>query len=508
MTHGARHEERPTSAARRRTSPPHRARGVVRARLGAALAAALTILCCVPAFADDATKPAPEVTLPPGVVARVYGKDILESDLYERLLKRWGQTDRGKEVLEQLVDDTCVEMEAKKRGILVTDEEVAAYVRRVDETIRKQTGGSRTIDDIYKDQHATPAEFAASVHEYLKRQKMATEDLGAKPGEEVPEARLKLWLSSVRRRSGVRYTDLPDGAFAAIGGTVIDRVRYARALEAQLPAEVTTAARADLVVQAATEHALADAKIVVTDAEVDADIAKLRERFAKDPRVRNTGLTFDEFLKQNQGTSEAELRVDPRYRASIGLERYLGRNITEADIKKQWDDNRDAYGERALVRQIYVAGQDEGGQFKMRTFQEAKELVLRAKVAVLEASGGLTATPQAGRKSLPDAFGAVAKQFEEDPKKKQGAGEPAAWTRVNLAGEDALASAVFEGQVGTLQGPVRSRVGYHLVFVEERRPAPSFDEVKDSVREDLVRRESSLFQMTIKADPNIILAAK
>jgi parvulin-like peptidyl-prolyl isomerase len=467
-----------------------------RAALAAAICAAVV---SAPASAEDA--------LPPGVIARVYGRDIRESDLDDRLIKRWTGTDRGKRLLEQLVDDTCVEIEAKKRGVAVTDDEVAAYVKHVDELVRRSTGNARTIDDVYKEQHTTPEVFARDAHEYLKRQKMAVEDLGGKQGEEVSEARLKLWLSSLRRRMSAKTTDLPDGVVAAVGDTTVDRARYAKALREGLPQETVDNARLDLALEAATEHALAEAKIVVTDADVDADLATLRQRFAKDPRVKNAGATFDDFLKQMHGTSEAELRTDRRYRASIGLERLLAKNVPDEAIRKYWEENRDAYGERSLVREIYVAAQEEGGKFKMRSFKDAFEVALRAKAAVLESSGGLGTTPQAGRKPLTDAVTAVAKQFEEDATKKSSAGEPIVWTHATIAGDDALTKAAFSGEVGTLLGPVKSRIGYHLLVVEERRPAPSYDEVKDNVREDLLRIEMSKFQMAMRADPNVVFAA-
>jgi parvulin-like peptidyl-prolyl isomerase len=444
--------------------------------------------------------------LPPGVIARVYGHEIRESDLSDRLVKRWGTTDRGKHLLDQLVDDTCVEIEAKKRSVTVSDDEVAAYVKHVDDNVRRTTGNARSIDDLYKEQHSSPEEFATVAREYLKRQKMAAEELGNKPGEEVTEARLKLWLSALRRRMNVKLTGLPEGVLATVGDVSIDRARYAKALAAGLPQDAVETARLDLALEAATDHALEEAKIVVTDADVDADLARLRERFSKDPRIKNTGLTFDDFLKQNRGTSEAELRTDKRYRASIGLERFLSRNVPDEAIKKHWDENRDAYGERALVRQIYVAGQEDGGQFHMQTFKEAFERAVQAKAAVLESAGALGGAPRPGSKSLPEAITAVAKLFEEDAKKKPNAGEPVAWTRANLAGEENLAKSVFTGEIGTLLGPVRSRVGYHLLVVEERRPAPTFDEVKDNVREDLLRVEMGKFQMAMRADPNVVFA--
>lgn len=450
---------------------------------------------------------AAEETLPAGVVARVHGKDITQADLRERLAKRWAATERGRQLLDQLVDDTCVEAEAKRRSVTVTDEEVTAYVKHVDETIRRQTGGARTIEDVYREEHSSPAEFARIAREYVKRQKMAAEDLGGKAGDEVPEARLKLWLSSLRRRSGVKFTDLPAGVLATVGDVVIDRARFAEELALHLPEDVVDSARADLVFEEAAAHAITVAKIEVTDADVDAEIARRRARFAQDPQVRNTGLTFDEFLRQTYGTSEAELRTDRALRTRVGLQRLLSSRIDEADVRKTWEGNRDAFGERALVRQIYVSAGDAGGKFKMRTFDEAFELALRAKAAVLEGTGA-AGTPAGGKRPLRDVVTAVAKQFEEDAEKRKTAGEPVAWTRVHLAGEEKLADDVFKAETGKLHGPTRSRIGWHLVLVEERRPAPAFEEVKDAVRDELMRRETAKFQLQMQTDPGIVLAAK
>src|SRR5262249_32270967 len=141
--------------------------------------------------------------------------------------------------------------------------------------------------------------------------------------------------------------------------------------------------------EAATAHAIADAAITVTEADVEAEMAHVRERFADDPRVRGTGVTFDQFLRQTRGTSEEEMKKDPAFRNSIALNRLLEKNIADADVRRRWEGNRDAYGERALVRQVYVAADREGDKFHVRSFKDAFDLALRARVAVLEASGGL-----------------------------------------------------------------------------------------------------------------------
>jgi len=460
------------------------------------LALALASLATV-SLADDA--------LPDGVVARVYGKDVTENDLLDRLAKRWGATEHGKQTLQKIVDDACVAIEAEKRGVVVTDEDVAAYVKKVDESIRRQTGGARSIEDVYKEPHSSPAEFAREAREYLKQARMAAEDMGAKPDEELPEARRMLWLSSLRRRMGVKFADLPDGVLAAVGDKQIDRRTFARALQHELPEDAVTDARGDLVLEAAADHALAEAKIEVTDAEADAEIEKMRAAFANDSRVQGTGLTFDEFLRQSRGISLAELKADRSFRTWIGLDRLLLARITDDDVKKLWEDNRDSYGERALVRRIRVGASETRDRFHVRTFDEAKDLALRAKVAVLELSGGLPGAAKEGKKTLAEAVTAVAKQFEDDPEQKRLAGEQVAYTHVALSGERSLDEGFFGAPIGALQGPVRGSDGWYVYVVEERRPAPSFDEVKERVRQNALRTAIDRFRLATRADPNVVL---
>jgi parvulin-like peptidyl-prolyl cis-trans isomerase-like protein len=463
--------------------------------------AAVLLLAASPASAEQ--------TLPAGVAARVHGRDVAEEDVLERIARRWGQSERGRAILAKLVDDTCVELEAKRRGVSVSEDEVAAAVKHFEDEFRSRSGNSKTVADFYAEQHCTLDEFRRETREYLKQRKMALEELGGKPGDDLPEAKRMLWLSAIRRRLDVKTSGLPDGVLARIGDVVVDRMRFARALRDQLPPEFAIDARDDLVLEAAADHALAAAKVEVTDADVAAEIATMRASFAKDPRVKGTGLTFDEWLRQTRGSSEAELAKDRGFRSWVGLDRMLLAKISDEDVRRHWEANRDAYGERALVRQIYVAADDGGGKFRIRSFADAQELALRAKAAVLAASGRLGSAGNAAPgapKSLAEAVTAVAKQFEGDAERRAEAGEPVAWTHVHLAGQEALDKAAFGGEVGALQGPIRCADGYRLLLVEERRPAPSFDEIKPRVREALLREAINSFRVAARNDPEVILA--
>ena len=475
--------------------------------LAAALAAALPSS----AFAQDSAPSAPPPELPPGVVARVFGTDVTESQLFDRLARRYETSEKGRQILEQIVDDELVAVEARRRGVTVTDEEARAYADRMAEVVRVQSGGQKSLGDVLQDTGTTREEFLRTTREYLVREKMAREDLGTKAGEDLPEHRMKLWTASLRRRMSVRYEGLPEGVLASLGdpaagGTVIDRRRFAKELSSRLPPELVASIRMELVLDLATRHEVEQAGITVSEDEVAAQVKRLRERFESNPRVKGTVVTFDQFLRQQFGMGEAELQQDATFRARVGLEHMLLRDISDADVKKYWDDNREAYGDRVLVRQVYVAAADKGSELGsgMPTFREAGDLALRAKVEILERTGMLPGVG-APKTPLADVVTAVAKQFEANTESRATAGEPVAWTRLNVANEPELEKAVFDGAIGALVGPIRSNVGYHVVYVEERRPAPPYDEVQTQIRDDLLRVAVRRFQLRIRSDPAIIL---
>lgn len=472
------------------------------------VSAAVLVGAALAARAQDPPAAAPPV-LPPGVVARVYGEDVTEAQLFDRLARRYETQDKGKEILEQIVDDEIVAIEAQKRGVTVTDAEAKAYADRAMEyVVRMRGGGKMSLDDVLAETKSTREDFYRTAREYLAREKMARADLGTKPEEELPEHRMKLWVSSIRRAMNVRYEGLPDGVLAQIGESVrIDRRRFAKELATRLPPEVVSGVRAELIVDAATRHAVRESGVAITEDDVAAQVARLRKRFEENPRIQGTGITFDQFLKQTFGMGEADLPKDPTFRSRVGLERLLGRDVTDESVRTYWEANRASYGDRALVRFVFVPAADDKdkGQAKLPTFREASDLALRAKVEILTRAGLLKGGEQKAG-SLADVVGAVAKQFESDQEKRAQAGEPVAWTRGGLAGEPKLEEAAFTGEIGQVQGPIRTGVGYYVLYVEERRPAPTYDEVKARVREDLLRIAIRDFQMRLRADGNIVIA--
>lgn len=88
-------------------------------------------------------------------------------------------------------------------------------------------------------------------------------------------------------------------------------------------------------------------------------------------------------------------------------------------------------------------------------------------------------------------FAALAKEHSEDPGTKEAGGDLGFFTRGQMT--PAFEEAAFALEPGTLSEPVRSEFGYHLIRVEERRPAEdrSFEQVKEAIAREIATREAA-----------------
>ena len=442
--------------------------------------------------------------LPEGVVARVHGEDITEAQLLDRIARAYAHGERGREALAELVDDICVAREAARRGVTVTDAEVQAYIEKWDATVRKQSGGKATLESLY-DTEEEKAEFVSAAHEFVLRQKMAREDFRSKPEEELSERYLKLWLASQRKKANVRYKNLDEGVMATVGGQNVLRQDLARRLRDKLPSELVAAVGNELVVTVASEHDARESGVTITDELIEEAMRALRLRFADDPQVRGSGVTFDQYLRQSRGYGEDNLRSDRVFRARIALRRMKRDEITDDDVRQYWQDHLAAYGERVLVRQILVPASDGGAKFQQMSFHDASQVALGAKAEVLEAAGLHLPEKERPKTSMGALLTRIAKRLATNDKARHKAGEPMIFTRQPLQGEPALEKAAFDGPLGILQGPIRSSLGYHLLMVEERRPAPEFDDVAERIRDDLLSKRVNAYELACRADTENVI---
>lgn len=164
--------------------------------------------------------------------------------------------------------------------------------------------------------------------------------------------------------------------------------------------------------------------------------------------------------------------------------------VSDALIRTYYDDHPDEFKtpEQVHLRQISVAISTTGPNP-----QPADEALRKIEqVATQLHSLNMTtrgSTPDATAKLRAIEFGNLARKYSED--NSADAGGDLGWVSANQIDPE-MAKAAFAMPVGIPSGIVRSSFGYHILFVEGKRPAgkESFDDVKASLREFLLTQKT------------------
>ncbi len=131
--------------------------------------------------------------------------------------------------------------------------------------------------------------------------------------------------------------------------------------------------------------------------------------------------------------------------------------VSEDDVKIYYEENKEKYMVPETVRASHILTSTE---------EEAE-----AAKGELDRGAG---------------FAAVAKQYSKDLTKDRG-GDLGYFGRDQMIPE--FEKAAFSLNVGQTSGIIKTRFGYHIIKLTERKPAvyQSFDEVKDTVRTSIIR---------------------
>lgn len=352
--------------------------------------------------ADDADLP----PLPPGVVAIVKAGPSDTQGVHltfdgfclsagqQSLADLKRQRSGPRAVLEQLIEELMVRQEAKRLGIVVTDEDVDKRWRDWDNQLRVKSNGAVTLEDELEKQGTTDAEFRAQVAHMLRKERIAADMHWL--GKQMPandSARLRqisIVIATLRDKTPVQYgvllvenvqqhtkpAKLAPGVVATVRGVPITMAEYGRALVIRLPAS-----KVREYLDRECKTALMTLKgIGLDDAQLQQEIQHLEklwplERELQRDEVWRTVSFKDRFETQFSMTM-ADVKQSRYARGLLGLVRKMREEVTNADVEKEYQKQRKGrYGPYLVVQDISIGfAQKEGFSTGGRTLVQARHI--------------------------------------------------------------------------------------------------------------------------------------
>ncbi len=274
---------------------------------------------------------------------------------------------------------------------------------------------------------ATPSQAAGSASLDLK------DPVATVNGDQISKAQLDEAFDKAVQMTGVKASDL----------TPEQKVEGYRQILDELITE-------KLVNKAA-------AGINVPQAEVDAQIAKIKAQFPSD----------EDFSRQLAQVGQTPEQLGETIKKMLQQQRWLesqlsGKTeISDEEAKKFYEENKTEFEQPETVKASHIL---------FRVNKEDSEEVVNQK---LKAAQGAEARAKKG-----EDFSALAKELSEEPGAKESGGDLGFFPKDRMVPE--FAEVAFSEKVGEISNPVRTQFGWHVIKVTEKKPAGTlpYDEVK------------------------------
>jgi foldase protein PrsA len=256
------------------------------------------------------------------------------------------------------------------------------------------------------------------------------------------------------------------GNVAAVNGQAITRADFDHKLESSPAAKQILN---QMVQQSLIDQYARDKKIDVSQADIDKKEAETRAKFPPGQ--------FEQIIK-NQGLSEAD--VQQILRQQLVLEKAVAPqvHVSDADIKAYFDKNHVTFDkpEQVKARHILVAD-----------LPKANEVLAKLR------NGG--------------NWDALAKEYSTDPASKDKGGELGYFGRGQMVPQ--FQDAAFGAKVGQIVGPIKSPFGYHIIQVEDKKPAikatlaSTHDQIKTQLTQQQEQQQYPIFLQQLRGAAKI-----
>ncbi|MGO4108896.1 peptidylprolyl isomerase [Paenibacillus sp. YAF4_2] len=219
----------------------------------------------------------------------------------------------------------------------------------------------------------------------------------------------------------------------------------------------------NMITQELIDQAAKDAKVTVTEADIDKEIENLKKSFGSEDEFQQT--------LQQYGMTEESLREDAGTQVTIRKILEPQVKVTDADIKTYYDQNKESMATPAQIRASHIL---------VATKEEAEAILKELK-------GGAD-------------FATLAKEKSTDTGTKDNGGDLNFFAKGTM--EAAFDDAAFALKVGELSGVVQTSYGYHIIKKTDEKAAvtPTLEDKKEDIKYQLVTQKVSELSSTWLAD--------
>mgnify|MGYP003958535291 CR=1 FL=1 len=208
--------------------------------------------------------------------------------------------------------------------------------------------------------------------------------------------------------------------------------------------------------------------------KITIDPAELTKEFKQYKAMFKTEERFKSYLQNAKLNIEGiKTNLSKNLKLRLLLEKLGGKKVTDKEVRAYYDENDAKYKVREQIRARHIL---------LKTAKDADP----AKIAEVKAKADKIAA-EAKKSNTDDAFAALAKKHSEGPTAPRG-GDLSFFARNRMVKE--FDEKAFSMKVGEVSDPVKTRFGWHVIRVVERKDPRTrpFDEVKESIERTLKNR--------------------
>jgi len=203
----------------------------------------------------------------------------------------------------------------------------------------------------------------------------------------------------------------------------------------------------------------ASADVEVPDAEIEAEMQKIKSQFSDEAAFQNHLQQIGSDLEKFQANVRGEIAIQRWMESQVPPT-----NISEEQAKSFYEKNIQEFKHGALVKASHILFQCDP-KAGAEIIQEKKE----------------AATKAWNRATAGEDFNALAKELSEEPGAAESGGALGFFPKDQMVPE--FAEAAFALEPGAISKPVKTRFGWHVIQVSEKKKpgVTPFEEAKDQI---------------------------